>query len=339
MSLNPKYRGRDQVEFVFVLTIEKLLHVPKRATEIQVQWTRGKSKGSSSTATATANIATWQVCDVNSIKVVSNLFKDPSSSTFWHKSLVLEVVAVQNKKVISTLTSHTLNLADYVGAIFDCVNPSAAIRIHEKMSHGIVACMFITAQFSQIKRGEWQPTGTKPSDDQEHAKSAQVKAAAAAASVAPKNLGGGQSQKNRIKVSEGDEMSVKIVEPEDGLKHASVYIGDAGIELLLRVYSKYDWDRSGRFEMEQLACLLSDIGQTVAADDLRSGKTAMSLNFNTSGGAADGVLHMDFNSFVTWIAANNMASKLQLVHSIREATKGAARDKQSSASFSALGPN
>ena len=343
MSLNPKYRGRDQIEFAFVLTFEKILHVPKRSTEIQILWTRGKATGASSIATVTSNMALWDVCDVNSIKVVSNLFKDPSCSSFLHKSLFLEVVAVQNKKVISTLAFCTLNLADYVGAIYDALNPSPAIQIYEKMSHGAVACILITAQLCRIKRGEWQPTGPKPSNVQEHAKCNQMKAASEVASMAVRSLGD-QSKRsstysNRIKISDGDELSVKIIERvDDGLKHASMYIGDVGIELLLRVFSKYDWNRSGRFEMEQVACMLSDIGQISAADDLRSGKTAISHNFNTSDGAADGVLHMNFNSFASWIAANNTESrsKLQLVRSIREVTKGAARDKQGTASISTL---
>ena len=62
----------------------------------------------------------------------------------------------------------------------------------------------------------------------------------------------------------------------------------------------------------------------VDAQDLRSGKAALSQNldiFSCDEGGVDGTLHISFSSFVAWISSNRLLSKLQVGRSIREATK------------------
>ncbi len=60
------------IKFVFDLTFEKILHIPKRATEVQILWTRGKVNGKSSITTVVANAATWGTDSVNSVKILSS---------------------------------------------------------------------------------------------------------------------------------------------------------------------------------------------------------------------------------------------------------------------------
>ena len=128
-------------------------------------------------------------------------------------------------------------------------------------------------------------------------------------------------------------MSVKNVQILGTVdEHSSLCIGDAGIELLLRLFSKYDYDRSGYFQIEQIACMLQEIGQSSIAHDLRSGKAALSQNLDifscVDGGLGD-VLHMTFAQFVSWISANRLLSKLQVFRSIREAAKEMTWDSNS----------
>jgi hypothetical protein len=84
-----------------------------------------------------------------------------------------------------------------------------------------------------------------------------------------------------------------------------MYISDAGIELLLRLFSKYDYDRSGRFQIEQVACMLSEIGHSSVADDLRTGKASLTQNLDIFSSPDSvrsyhsGALHMNFNSFLS----------------------------------------
>jgi hypothetical protein len=325
MSKNPESGARDQIEFVFELTFEKILHVPKRATEIQILWTKGKRTGKTSPATVNANTATWGSDVSNSIKVVSSLFKDPGCSTFMQKSLMLEVVAVQNKKVISTISFCTLNLADYVLLIFDIDRPSAAMQIHEKMAQGCVASIQITAQFCQAKIGDWHPAEGVSSYYRNRARDEESKKAAADASsatVAPANV----EKQEQQKTFKASSRKFKIMGPVD--ERASMYIGDAGVELLLRIFSKYDCDRSGHFEVEHVACMLSEMGQSAVADDLRLGKAALSQSldiFTSDGGAFGSSLQMNFSSFLSWIAANRLASNLHVARSLREATNESAR--------------
>lgn len=312
MSLNSESVRKDQIEFVFDLTFEKILHIPKRATEVQILWTKGKRTGSSSTAKVTANTATWGADGVKSIKIVSSLWKDPSSSSFLHKSLILEVVALQNRKITSTLSYCTLNLADYVSSIFDINLPSATMQIHEKMAHGCIAFIGVTAQFCRAKFGEWQPEA--------HDEQTRVVANSSSSTAAPANI---EKQDLQPKFHKASSKNVKLMGPVDE-KSGSMYIGDASIELLLRIFSKYDCDRSGQFKIEQVASMLSEIGQTSVADDLRTGKAALSQNldiFSNSKAVFEGTLDMTFSSFVSWIAANHLASKLHVVRSITKQLK------------------
>lgn len=308
--------GRDQIEFVFDLTFEKILHIPKRANEIQLFWSLEKMKGKSSIAAVSSNVATWDANGVNSIKLVSCLVKEPSSSTFIHKSLILEIAAVHNNKIISTLSHVSLNLADYVLSIFDLTRPSSKVQIHEKMAHGCVACFGITAQFLRAKSGEWKPTNTLRDDDFELPKE-EIRESAGYTSIAS------QSQKDDQKCKA--ILSVKKVQILGSIdEQSSMYIGDSGIELLLRIFSKYDFNRSGYFQIEQVACMLQEIGHSSVAQDLRSGKAALSQNldiFSCDEGGVDGTLHISFSSFVAWISSNRLLSKLQVGRSIREATK------------------
>jgi len=167
MSLISDIGRRDQIEFVFDLTFEKILHIPKRATEVQILWTRGKKNGKSAITTVVANAAIWGTDSVNSVKIVSSLFKELSSPNFQHKGLLLEVVALQNKKVIFTLSHCVLNLADYVSNIFHLAQPSKPVHIHEKMTCGCVVCFRLTAQFSRAKCGDWKPAGAISSVDRD----------------------------------------------------------------------------------------------------------------------------------------------------------------------------
>jgi len=322
MSLNSESVRKDQIEFVFDLTFDKILHIPKRATEVQILWTKGKRTGSSSTAKVTANTATWGADGVKSIKIVSSLWKDPSSSSFLHKSLILEVVALQNRKITSTLSYCTLNLADYVSSIFDINLPSATMQIHEKMARGCIACIGVTAQFRRAKFGEWQPAEgiSYHCRKQAHDEQTRVVANSSSSTAAPANI---EKQDVQLKFHKASSKNVKLMGPVDE-KSGSMYIGDASIELLLRIFSKYDCDRSGQFKIEQVASMLSEIGQTSVADDLRTGKAALSQNldiFSNSKGVFEGTLDMTFSSFVSWIAANHLASKLHVVRSITKQLK------------------
>ena len=156
--------GKEQIEFKFVLTFEKVDRVaklPSGTSDIQVEWTRGGTKGSSPSAAVASDTATWK--GESFIEVTSNLFRDPGSSTFEEKTLDLDIVPVKNKKTGSKLASCTLNLSNYVGAIFDEKAPSAPLRVEEKTAQGSILCFQITAQFSKKVKGTWNPSGTKPS--------------------------------------------------------------------------------------------------------------------------------------------------------------------------------
>jgi hypothetical protein len=317
MSLISDRGAREQIEFVFDLTFEKILHIPKQATEIQVLWTKGKRTGQTSTAMVNSNTATWGADGVNSIKVVSSLFKDPCSSTFMPKTLILEVVAIKNKKAVATLSYCTLNLASYALYIFDIHRPSATIQIHEKMAQGCVACIGITSQFLQAKIGDWQPAETTSSYYRNHAQDEEPRLVLA--DVSPSKVPPAiMEQLEQLKISKLSSKKFKMIGPVD--ERASMYIGDASIELLLRIFSKYDYDRSGRFQIEQVACILSEIGQSAIADDLRAGKAALSQNldiFASDGGVLGSALDMNFSSFLSWISANRLASNLHVVQSAR----------------------
>ena len=70
--------------------------------------------------------------------------------------------------------------------------------------------------------------------------------------------------------------------------------------------------------------MLQEIGHSSVAQDLRSGKAALSQNldiFSCDEGGHDGALRISFSSFVAWISSNRLLSKLQVGRSIREATK------------------
>ena len=332
MSISSESGARDQIEFAFDLIFDKILHIPKRAEEIQIIWTKGKRTGKTSTAKVSANTATWATDGANSIKVVTTLFKDPYSSTFSQKSLFLEVVTIQNKKIITTLSFCTLNLADYVSLIFDINRPSATMQILEKMSHGCVACIGISAQFCQAKIGDWQPPEAIASYYRNQAQEKQSQSElddGSTSTVAPTNV----DKLELPKVIRASSKKFKIMGPVD--ERASMYIGDAGVELLLRIFSKYDCDRSGQFQVEQVACMLSEIGQSAVADDLRVGKAALSQNldiFSSDGGDLGSALHMNFSSFLSWLAANRLASNLHEVRSLREATNESPRGHDTEAS-------
>jgi hypothetical protein len=325
-NMNLDCEGRDQIEFLFNLTFEKVLHIPKQVSEIQILWTRGKMKGRSSIATVHANTATWDSDVDNSIKVVSSLSKDSSSSSFLHKSLILEIVAVHNKKIISRLSHGTLNLAAYVFSISDQTRPSAMLQIHEKMAQGCVACFGITTQFLRAKCGDWHPAKAIPPE--QLAKDQEM---LAVADFSAKKMKDEQGSKVSV-TAKNIQISGSVCDDQ-----SSVYIGDAGIELLLRLFSKYDCDRSGLFQIEHVACILQEIGQISIAQDLRSGKAALTQNldvFPCADGDLGGAFYMTFSSFVSWISANRLLSKLQVFRSIKEANKESIRDSHSAVTFS-----
>jgi hypothetical protein len=305
--------GRDQIEFLFNLTFEKVLHIPKQAAEIQILWTRGKMKGRSPIATVNANIATWDPDGENSIKVVSSLSKESSSSTFLHKNLILEIVAVHNKKIISRLSHGVLNLAAYVASISDLTQPSAMMHIHEKMAQGCVACFRITAQFLRAKCGDWHPAYAIAPD--KLAKDYEMRVVV---NVSAKKMKDEQGSKVNV-TAKNLQISGSVCDDQ-----SSMYIGDAGIELLLRLFSKYDCDRSGIFRLEQVACMVQEIGHISTAHDLRSGKAALTQNldvFSCADGDQGGAFYMTFSSFVSWISANRL-----LFRSNKEAAEESTRD-------------
>jgi hypothetical protein len=325
MSLISHIGRRDQIEFVFDLTFEKILHIPKRATEVQILWTRGKKNGKSAITTVVANAAIWGTDSVNSVKIVSSLFKELSSSNFQHKGLLLEVVALQNKKVIFTVSHCVLNLADYVSNIFDLAQPSKPVHIHEKMTCGCVVCFRLTAQFSRAKCGDWKPAGAISSVDRDLVQDQELQTVAISSTSAA-----GQKSKTSKATSPLRNVMIGPVDEHT----VSLYIGDAGIELLLRLFSKYDCDRSGRFQIEQVACMLSEIGHSSVADDLRTGKASLTQSldiFSSPDSVRSGALQMNFSSFVSWIAANRLASKLHVARSARETKKESARSNYGAA--------
>jgi hypothetical protein len=164
LEVMSKHSGKDQIEFKFVLSfykVENVAKLPSGTSDIQVEWTRGGSKGSSPSAAVASDTANWN-SGANTIEVISNLFKDPGSSTFDEKTLDLDVVPVKNKKIGSKLTSCTLNLSNYVGAVFELDSASVPQRIEEKMTHGSILYFDITVQFTKNVKGSWNPTGSKP---------------------------------------------------------------------------------------------------------------------------------------------------------------------------------
>jgi hypothetical protein len=159
-----KHSGKDQIEFKFVLFFDKVENVaklPSGTSDIQVEWTRGSSKGSSPSSAVAFDTAIWKSGE-NSIEVTSNLFRDPGSSTFDTKSLDLDIVPVKNKKTGTKIASCTLNLSNFVDAVFDLKAASEPQRIEEKTAQGSIIHFSITAQFSKNVKGTWTPTGTKP---------------------------------------------------------------------------------------------------------------------------------------------------------------------------------
>jgi hypothetical protein len=159
-----KHSGKEQIEFKFVLTfdkVEKVAKLPSGTSDILIEWTRGSSKGSSPSAAVASDTANWK-SGANAVEVISNLFRDPGSSTFDEKTLDLDIVPVKNKKVGSKLTSCTLNLSNYVAAVFDLKTASEPQRVEEKTAHGSILCFHITVQFSKNVKGTWNPSGSKP---------------------------------------------------------------------------------------------------------------------------------------------------------------------------------
>jgi hypothetical protein len=242
------------------------------------------------------------------------------------KNLILELVAVQNKKIISTLSYCMLNLADYVELIADPTRPTSSAKIQKKMTQGCVACFLVSVRYLRAKSGEWKPERAKTSGNHENAKNQGMQAEGGISSTTEATKMLQESQFNMSRAV-SKEKNLKVIGHVDD--HASVYIGDAGIELLLRIFSKYDRHRNGYFHIEEVACMLSEIGQHSVADDLRSGKTALAQNLDTFSCIEDesgSSLQMNFSSFVSWISVNKLASKLHVARSIREATKESVRD-------------
>jgi hypothetical protein len=164
-----KHSGKDQTEFKFVLTfskIEKVAKLPSGTSDIQVDWTRGSTKGSSPVTTVVSDTANWKT-GANSIEVTSNLFRDPGSLTFDEKTLDLDIVPVKNKKVGSKLGSCTINLSNYVSAVFEQHSASEPQLVEERTAQGSVLYFAITALFSKNVKGAWKPTGFKPSASDE----------------------------------------------------------------------------------------------------------------------------------------------------------------------------
>jgi hypothetical protein len=160
-----KHSGKEQIEFKFVLSFNKVENVaklPSGTSDIQVEWTRGSSKGSSPSAAVASDTATWKSGE-NSIEVTSNLFRDPGSSTFDTKSLDLDIVPVKNKKTGSKIASCTLNLSNFIDLVFDQKSASEPQRVEEKTAQGSTIHFSITAQFSKNVKGAWIPTASKPS--------------------------------------------------------------------------------------------------------------------------------------------------------------------------------
>ena len=159
-----KHSGKDQIEFKFVLSFDKVENVaklPSGTSDIQVEWTRGSAKGSSPSAAVASDTAIWKSGE-NSIEVTYNLFRDPGSSTFDTKSLDLDIVPVKNKKLGSKLASCSLNLSNFVAAVFDQQAASEPQRVEEKTAQGSIIHFSITTQFSKNVKGIWIPTGSKP---------------------------------------------------------------------------------------------------------------------------------------------------------------------------------
>jgi uncharacterized Zn-finger protein len=176
-----KHLGKDQTEFKFVLTfdkVEKVSKLPTGTSDIQIEWKRGSSKGSSPSAAVVSDTAIWKIGS-NSIEVCSNLFRDPGSSKFDEKTLDLDVVPVKNKKVGAKLASCTLNLSNYVCAVWDPSTASLPQRIEEKTAQGSTICINITVEFSKNVKGTWIPTGLKPSASEGFQESQLVAASAA----------------------------------------------------------------------------------------------------------------------------------------------------------------
>ena len=129
-----KHSGKDQTEFKFVLSfykVEKVAKLPSGTSGIQVEWTRGGSKGSSPRAAVTSDTANWN-SGANTIEVISNLFNDPGSSTFDEKTLIL-IPSSLNKFMPKTNKNLNISFWDKITDFTKIISLSESLKFIEKV--------------------------------------------------------------------------------------------------------------------------------------------------------------------------------------------------------------